>query len=84
MTYTAKRYETLKRLGIEQLPPLHACSTNESDTSDNTFAIINPLTSTMPIRERPVPGRRCPTCAARGATVWVIPGKRCPSCGTEV
>lgn len=54
MTYTAKRYETLKRLGIEQLPPLHACSSNESDTSDNTFAIINPLTSTMPIRERPV------------------------------
>ncbi|KAM3419281.1 hypothetical protein BST61_g5218 [Cercospora zeina] len=84
MTYTAKRYETLMRLGIEQLPTLSACSSNASDTTHETFAIVDPLASTMPIRERPVPGRRCPNCAARGATVWVIPGKRCPSCGTEV
>lgn len=31
-----------------------------------------------------VPGRRCPTCASKGSTVWVIPGKKCPQCGTLV
>ena len=31
-----------------------------------------------------VPGRRCPTCAEQGQTVWVIPGRTCPYCFTEV
>ncbi|KAF2769542.1 hypothetical protein EJ03DRAFT_312272 [Teratosphaeria nubilosa] len=38
----------------------------------------------LPIRTMPVPGRRCPTCLAKGVTIWVIPGKRCSNCGTEV
>ena len=31
-----------------------------------------------------VPGRKCPACAAKGQTVWVISGKCCPQCGTPV
>jgi len=36
------------------------------------------------IKDRPVPGRRCPNCLSKGQTVWVIPGKHCPQCKTAV
>jgi len=36
----------------------------------------------MPIKDMPIPGVRCPTCAAKGQEVWVIPGKACGYCGT--
>ncbi|KAI5369455.1 hypothetical protein Slin15195_G003310 [Septoria linicola] len=85
MSYNAQRYETLLRLGIEQLPPLSACSSNESVESETCAKIVTSQPSpSMAIRERPVPGRKCPNCQARGQTIWVIPGKRCPQCGTEV
>ncbi|AEO63795.1 4ff4146e-31a3-4091-854b-1c01da238183 [Thermothielavioides terrestris] len=28
----------------------------------------------------PLPGIRCPTCAANGEEVWVVPGLICPKC----
>ncbi|KAL1866433.1 hypothetical protein VTK73DRAFT_4712 [Phialemonium thermophilum] len=34
------------------------------------------------IRTLPLPGIRCPTCAANGQEVWVIPGRACGNCGT--
>ena len=34
------------------------------------------------IHELPMPGVKCPTCAARGLEQWVIPGKHCPRCST--
>ncbi|KAK3935075.1 hypothetical protein QBC46DRAFT_346993 [Diplogelasinospora grovesii] len=34
------------------------------------------------IRNIPLPGIRCQTCAAKGEEVWVIPGRACGSCGT--
>ncbi|KAK4139082.1 uncharacterized protein C8A04DRAFT_33458 [Dichotomopilus funicola] len=30
----------------------------------------------------PVPGVRCPTCAANGEEVWVVPGLLCAKCRT--
>ena len=30
--------------------------------------------------EMPMPGVRCPRCAARGIEQWVLPGKHCPRC----
>ena len=32
------------------------------------------------IFEMPMPGVRCPACAARGVEQWVLPGKNCPKC----
>ncbi|KAL9534668.1 hypothetical protein SMMN14_00322 [Sphaerulina musiva] len=86
MTYNAQREERLRRLGIEQLPPLTACSSFESDTSTcSLIAETSSLTIGMSgVRERPVPGKKCPSCISRGQTIWVIQGKRCPQCGTEV
>ncbi|ROW10111.1 hypothetical protein VMCG_01817 [Cytospora schulzeri] len=41
------------------------------------------LPSNQPdIRSCPLPGVRCPTCAANGNEVWVIPGRACGNCGT--
>ncbi|OIW30849.1 hypothetical protein CONLIGDRAFT_679603 [Coniochaeta ligniaria NRRL 30616] len=34
------------------------------------------------VRMLPLPGIRCPTCAANGQEVWVIPGRACGNCGT--
>jgi len=45
------------------------------------------LSTAGPVKEpvnKPVPGRRCPSCLDKGETVWVIPGKDCPQCGTSV
>ncbi|CAK4032829.1 Hypothetical predicted protein [Lecanosticta acicola] len=76
MTYNQQRNEALQRLGIEQLPTLYA-PPEHIDTC--------PLfEQSLPVRQMPVPGRRCPSCLAQGKTQWVIPGKRCPKCGTEV
>ncbi|KAI2617174.1 hypothetical protein GGR54DRAFT_217202 [Hypoxylon sp. NC1633] len=30
------------------------------------------------------PGKRCPTCEAKGQEVWVLPGRDCGYCGTYV
>lgn len=56
MTYNAQREERLRRLGIEQLPPLTACSSFESDTSTcSLIAETSSLTIGMSgVRERPV------------------------------
>ncbi|GAB7364072.1 hypothetical protein MBLNU230_g4625t1 [Neophaeotheca triangularis] len=72
MAYNVHRFATLERLGIEQLPAL---------VPDPEFEFFS---TALAIRERPVPGKRCPQCAARGQTIWVIPGKRCPQCRAEV
>ncbi|KAJ4288762.1 hypothetical protein N0V88_007298 [Collariella sp. IMI 366227] len=34
------------------------------------------------VRTRPLPGVKCPTCAANGEDVWVIPGLLCAKCRT--
>ncbi|KAK5174107.1 uncharacterized protein LTR77_001187 [Saxophila tyrrhenica] len=81
MTYNSRQRETLHRLGIKQLPTLQASRyTPELDDPFRSTFVIGDL----PVRTMPVPGRRCPACAAKGETVWVIPGKRCPQCGTQV
>ena len=93
MSYNQRRYETLRRLRIEQLPTLRM--SNDADQDHLTSF------GDLPVRSTPVsincysylrsdnnnvqvPGRKCPNCAAKGQTVWVIPGKRCPQCGTQV
>ena len=40
------------------------------------------LAISMPGNDLPMPGVRCPTCAANGQEVWVLPGKACAYCGT--
>jgi len=95
MSYNKHRRETLRRLGIEQLPRMRPTD----EVSRRHF----PLRGAVPIRTMPVglpslpaheisnadtckqvPGKRCPACQSRGQTIWVIPGKRCPQCGHEV
>ncbi|KAJ9133495.1 hypothetical protein NKR19_g9016 [Coniochaeta hoffmannii] len=49
--------------------------------------VVQPLYPGLPsgdegIRMLPLPGVRCPTCAANGQEVWVIPGRACGNCGT--
>ena len=34
-----------------------------------------------PVTSDPMPGVRCPKCAARGVESWVLSGKYCPKCG---
>ncbi|RKU45439.1 hypothetical protein DL546_007035 [Coniochaeta pulveracea] len=41
-----------------------------------------PSTNDEGVRMMPLPGVRCPTCAANGQEVWVIPGRACSNCGT--
>ncbi|TPX10734.1 uncharacterized protein E0L32_008303 [Thyridium curvatum] len=57
--------------------------------SEPPFLSLEPASPHLPItnedhgvRSRPIPGVRCPTCAANGTEVWVIPGRACGYCGT--
>ncbi|KAI7774281.1 hypothetical protein LA080_009004 [Diaporthe eres] len=38
----------------------------------------------LPVQSMPLPGVRCPTCAANGKEVWVIPGRACGNCEMEL
>lgn len=97
MAYDLKRYDTLTKLGIEQLPPMHCLEleTHQAFVSNlpvRTMPVSHLAVDTTALLEQDheliielqVPGRKCPNCLSRGQTVWVIPGKRCPQCGTEV
>ncbi|KAF7186333.1 hypothetical protein HII31_12408 [Pseudocercospora fuligena] len=83
MSYNSQRFETLLRLGIEQLPPSERRRSIDSVASSDS-GYDSTCNYNIPLREQPVPGKRCPACLGRGQTVWVIPGKRCPQCGVEV
>ncbi|EMC93663.1 hypothetical protein BAUCODRAFT_248537 [Baudoinia panamericana UAMH 10762] len=80
MSFSKRRYDKLRRLGIELLPAI--VTSPLDDASLRRMPI--PSASDLPVRMMPVPGRRCPRCLAKGQTIWVIPGKKCPACGTEV
>ncbi|SMQ45927.1 unnamed protein product [Zymoseptoria tritici ST99CH_1A5] len=82
MSYSSRKYQMLQRLGVEQLRPLREPTSSADGIEEERLCHL--FDTNIPIRQTPVPGRRCPNCASRGATVWVIPGKRCPHCGTEV
>ncbi|KAL1297688.1 hypothetical protein AAFC00_006238 [Neodothiora populina] len=73
------RYSFFERYGVVQLNPLEASDEESLPDDDCEFPIRGP-----PMTTCPVPGRRCPTCNAKGDVVWVIPGKKCPKCGTAV
>ncbi|KAK3072473.1 hypothetical protein LTR53_006725 [Teratosphaeriaceae sp. CCFEE 6253] len=80
MSYNRRRYETLRRLGVEQLPAIPT----GSEWHEHRHSSRHPFQGDLPVRTMPVPGRRCPNCLGKGQTVWVIPGKRCPQCQTAV
>ncbi|CZT22848.1 uncharacterized protein RCC_08554 [Ramularia collo-cygni] len=98
MSYSAQKYEALRRLGVQQLSTLYEPSyhhhhhglhhTERRNSSPrNSFDVDEPrypFAMNLPIRDRPVPGRKCPNCLARGQTYWVAYGKRCAQCGTEI
>lgn len=92
-SYSRRRYETLRKLGIEQLPvlrmsdaPNHTRPENFGDLPIRTMPVSLKVQICMvsTLTNDQVPGRKCPTCFNKGQTVWVIPGKRCPQCGTQV
>lgn len=92
-SYRQRRYEILRKLGIEQLPvlrmsdaPNHTSTANLGDLPIRTMPVspISHLHMVSVLTNDQVPGRKCPTCLTKGNTVWVIPGKRCPQCGTQV
>ncbi|KAL0257252.1 hypothetical protein SLS55_008062 [Diplodia seriata] len=72
-----RRHEILERLGIEQLPALMPGQEHPDVEPEERRPEV-------PLVMLPVPGRKCPSCLAKGETVWVIPGKCCPACGTPV
>ncbi|KAJ9623552.1 hypothetical protein H2203_005814 [Taxawa tesnikishii (nom. ined.)] len=77
MSQNFLRHQILASLGIEQLPTLIAQDEPMDDSLEAPLSIPSMITL-------PIPGKKCPACAAKGQTVWVIPGKQCPQCRTEV
>ena len=58
---------------------LDMCNTFSGAYGDNVLFYDSPG---LPEQDLPMPGVKCPTCAARGIEQWVIPGKYCPRCST--
>ena len=59
------------------------CNTFSGAYGDNVlFLEIGPDQDPDNISTLPMPGVKCPTCAARGIEQWVLPGKHCPRCST--
>ncbi|KAF1808987.1 hypothetical protein P152DRAFT_476917 [Eremomyces bilateralis CBS 781.70] len=77
MAQNLRHLQMLEQLGIQQLLELTVGGGVEGDDSSEGAedGVVQVMT---------IPGRKCPTCGAKGTTVWVIPGKACPACGTVV
>lgn len=54
MAYNARRFETLQRLGIEQLPTLYSDRINHKSEYSDAKEMIYPLRGNLPVRTMPV------------------------------